>query len=45
MGLPSDWLPRLRLPLLVAPMLHISSPELVAQACLAGAMAAFPTAN
>lgn len=45
MALPSDWLLRLRLPLLVAPMLHISSPELVAQACLSGAMAAFPTAN
>lgn len=45
MALPSDWLQRLRLPLLVAPMLHISSPELVAQACLSGAMAAFPTAN
>lgn len=45
MALPSDWLPLLRLPLLVAPMLHISSPELVAQACLSGAIAAFPTAN
>ena len=45
MALPVEWSQRLRLPLLVAPMLHISSPELVAQACLAGAMAAFPTAN
>jgi nitronate monooxygenase len=45
MALPAEWSHRLRLPLLVAPMLHISSPELVVQACLAGAMAAFPTAN
>jgi nitronate monooxygenase len=45
MALPPEWLSRLRLPLMVAPMLHVSSPELVAHACLAGAMAAFPTAN
>jgi nitronate monooxygenase len=45
MSLPTDWRPRLRLPLVVAPMLTVSGPELVAAACAAGVIGAFPTAN
>jgi nitronate monooxygenase len=44
-GLPERIGSRLRLPLIVAPMLHVSGPELVAAACEAGAIGAFPTAN
>ncbi len=36
---------RLRLPLIVAPMTGVSGPELVAAACLAGVVGAFPTSN
>ncbi len=36
---------RLRLPLVVAPMFRVSSPELVIAACKAGAIGSFPTAN
>ncbi|MEZ5729222.1 MAG: hypothetical protein R3E48_15270 [Burkholderiaceae bacterium] len=36
---------RLRLPLIVAPMLRVSGVDLVAAACGAGAIGAFPTAN
>jgi nitronate monooxygenase len=36
---------RLRLPLIVAPMLRISGPDLVVAACRAGVIGAFPTAN
>lgn len=36
---------RLRLPLIAAPMLHVSGPELVIAACRAGVIGAFPTAN
>ncbi|WP_205538859.1 NAD(P)H-dependent flavin oxidoreductase [Mycobacterium kyogaense] len=36
---------RLRLPLIAAPMLRISGPELVIAACRAGVIGAFPTAN
>lgn len=36
---------RLRLPLIAAPMLRISGPDLVAAACAAGVVGAFPTAN
>jgi len=43
--LPDDWLSRLRLPLIAAPMLHVSGPELVAAACASGVIGAFPTAN
>lgn len=39
------WLQRLRLPLVAAPMLRISGPELVTAACAAGVVGAFPTAN
>ena len=44
-GLPERIGSRLRLPLIVAPMLYVSGPELVAAACEAGAIGAFPTAN
>ena len=36
---------RLRLPLIAAPMLRVSGPELVVAACSAGVIGAFPTAN
>jgi nitronate monooxygenase len=45
MALPPDWSHRLRLPLVAAPMLHVSGPELVGAACVAGVIGAFPTAN
>jgi nitronate monooxygenase len=36
---------RLILPLIAAPMLHVSGPDLVAAACRAGVIGAFPTKN
>lgn len=45
MALPPDWSLRLRLPLVAAPMLHVSGPELVGAACAVGVIGAFPTAN
>jgi len=36
---------RLRLPLIAAPMLRVSGPELVIAACNAGVVGSFPTAN
>ncbi|MDT7835740.1 NAD(P)H-dependent flavin oxidoreductase [Aquabacterium sp. OR-4] len=39
------WLQRLRLPLVAAPMLRVSGVDLVAAACAAGVVGAFPTAN
>jgi len=36
---------RLRLPVIAAPMLRVSGPELVIAACRAGVIGAFPTAN
>lgn len=45
MSLPDRLERRLRLPLIVAPMLTVSSPQLVIAACRAGAIGAFPTAN
>jgi nitronate monooxygenase len=36
---------RLRLPLIAAPMLHVSGPDLVVAACRAGVIGAFPTKN
>lgn len=38
-------LDRMRLPLIAAPMLRVTVPELVVAACRAGVMGAFPTAN
>jgi nitronate monooxygenase len=45
MTLPAAWSQRLRLPLIAAPMLRVSGPELVVAACRAGVIGAFPTAN
>jgi len=36
---------RLRLPVIAAPMLAVSGPELVIAACKAGVIGAFPVAN
>lgn len=38
-------LARLRVPVIAAPMLIVSGPELVIAACLAGIIGSFPTAN
>jgi nitronate monooxygenase len=43
--LPSRITDRLRLPLIAAPMLRVSGPDLVIAACRAGAIGSFPTAN
>lgn len=45
MSLPSSIAARLRLPLMAAPMLHVSGLELVSAACRSGVIGAFPTAN
>ena len=45
MSLPAALKSRLRLPLIAAPMLRISGPELVSAACAAGVIGSFPTAN
>jgi len=44
-ALPERIASRLRLPLIAAPMLHVSGPNLVIAACAAGVIGAFPTAN
>jgi nitronate monooxygenase len=43
--LPASIADRLRLPVIAAPMLRVSGPELVIAACRAGVIGAFPTAN
>jgi nitronate monooxygenase len=43
--LPQHIASRLRLPLIAAPMLHVSGPDLVSAACGAGVIGAFPTKN
>lgn len=43
--LPKHFRDRLRLPLIAAPMLNISGPELVVAACRSGVVGAFPTLN
>lgn len=43
--LPHSIADRLRIPAIAAPMLAVSGPELVAAACRAGVVGAFPTAN
>jgi nitronate monooxygenase len=43
--LPARMTKRLRLPLIAAPMLRVSGPDLVIAACRAGVIGAFPTAN
>ncbi|NOV24400.1 nitronate monooxygenase [Cupriavidus necator] len=45
MSLPSSLASRLRLPLIAAPMLRVSGPELVTAACRSGVIGAFPTVN
>lgn len=44
-GLPPAIASRLRLPLIAAPMLRVSGPQLVTAACRAGVVGAFPTVN
>lgn len=43
--LPDRFRDRLRLPIIAAPMLHVSGPDLVVAACQAGVIGAFPTMN
>jgi nitronate monooxygenase len=43
--LPPHWRERLRLPLMAAPMTDVSGPALVAAACAAGVIGAFPAHN
>ena len=43
--LPTQWRERLRLPAVAAPMTDVSGPELVAAACAAGVIGAFPAHN
>ena len=45
MSLPSSLFHSLRLPLIAAPMLRVSGPDLVIAACRNGVIGAFPTAN
>ena len=45
MTLPASLAQRLSLPLIAAPMLKASRPELVVAACRQGVIGAFPTAN
>jgi nitronate monooxygenase len=44
-ALPARLADRLRLPVIAAPMLRVSGPDLVVAACRAGVIGAFPTAN
>ena len=44
-AVPASIAARLRLPLIAAPMLHVSGPDLVTAACRAGVIGAFPTKN
>src|ERR1700728_1241658 len=43
--LPEQWRERLRVPVIAAPMTDVSGPELVAAACAAGVIGAFPAHN
>jgi len=43
--LPQDWRPRMKLPLVAAPMFLISGPELALAACREGVIGSFPTPN
>lgn len=43
--LPERFSKRLRVPIIAAPMLHVSGPDLVVAACRAGVIGAFPTLN
>lgn len=41
----TDWADRLRIPAIAAPMTDVSGPDLVAEACCAGVVGAFPSHN
>lgn len=43
--LPERFRDRVRLPIIAAPMLHVSGPDMVVAACRAGVIGAFPTMN
>jgi len=43
--MPRDWTTRLRVPVIAAPMTDVSGPALVAAACQAGVIGAFPSHN
>ena len=45
MSVPKQFLGRLSLPLIAAPMFLVSGPDLVIEACKSGVIGAFPTAN
>jgi len=45
MAFPRSIADRLALPLIAAPMLRVSGPDLVIAACRSGVIGAFPTAN
>jgi nitronate monooxygenase len=45
MSLPSDWRARMRLPIICAPMYHVSTPAMVIAARKAGIIGALPRAN
>ncbi len=45
MSLPEKLAKRLRLPLIAAPMLRVSGPDIVVAACINGVIGAFPVAN
>jgi len=45
MALPPSLRARLKLPLIAAPMLRVSGPDLVSAACRAGVIGSFPTVN
>ena len=45
MSLPASIAARLRLPLIAAPMLRVSGPDLVSAACRSGVIGSFPTVN
>ena len=45
MALPPSLRARLKLPLIAAPMLRVSGPDLVSAACRSGVIGSFPTVN
>jgi nitronate monooxygenase len=45
MSLPASIAARLRIPLIAAPMLRVSGPDLVSAACRSGVIGSFPTVN
>ncbi|MBP0440224.1 NAD(P)H-dependent flavin oxidoreductase [Tianweitania sediminis] len=45
MAIPADWLDRIRLPVVAAPMFLISGPDLVVETCNSGVVGSFPALN